>query len=73
LERLARERKTDPIARRHIKQSGKLKPNEIVWFHCDQENEKAMKDPRIAKMSPPSMPLDGKRMFWGGFNGVVSF
>jgi uncharacterized protein YbaA (DUF1428 family) len=32
-----------------------------------------MKDPRIAKMSPASMPFDGKRMFWGGFKGVVSY
>jgi uncharacterized protein YbaA (DUF1428 family) len=63
-------------------QSVKLKPNETVWFswivyksrkHRDQVNAKVMKDPRIAKMSPASMPFDGKRMFWGGFKGVVSY
>ena len=30
-----------------------------------------MKDPRIANMDPKSMPFDGKRMFWGGFEVLV--
>ena len=28
-------------------------------------------DPRIARMDPASMPIDGKRMFWGGFKELV--
>jgi uncharacterized protein YbaA (DUF1428 family) len=34
-------------------------------------NEQVMKDPRIANMDPKSMPFDGKRMFWGGFEVLV--
>jgi len=31
-----------------------------------------MKDPRLAAMmDPKSMPFDAKRMFWGGFKGLV--
>jgi uncharacterized protein YbaA (DUF1428 family) len=31
-----------------------------------------MKDPRIAdKMDPKSMPFDGMRMFWGGFEVLI--
>ena len=30
-----------------------------------------MKDPRIAKMSPKSMPFDVKRMAYGGFSTLV--
>ena len=59
----------------------KLKPGEAVWFsfivyrnrrHRDQVNAKVMKDPRLAKfMDPKNMPLDGKRVIFGGFRIVV--
>jgi uncharacterized protein YbaA (DUF1428 family) len=61
-------------------QSVKLKPGETVVFswivyksrkHRDAVNAKVMADPRIADMSPESMPFDGKRMFWGGFKTLV--
>lgn len=39
--------------------------------HRDKVNAKAMKDPRIAQMSPESMPFDHKRMVWGGFKTIV--
>jgi uncharacterized protein YbaA (DUF1428 family) len=57
-------------------QSVKLRPGEVVWFswityrsrrHRDRVNAKVMKDPRLAKMSPASMPFDGRRMIYGGF------
>ena len=39
----------------------------------DRVNAKVMKDPRLASMmnNPKAMPFDGKRMFWGGFKGLV--
>ncbi|HSA81571.1 MAG TPA: DUF1428 domain-containing protein [Geminicoccaceae bacterium] len=62
-------------------QSVKLEPDETVVFawivydsraHRDHVNEQVMKDPRItANMDPKSMPFDGKRMFWGGFEVLV--
>jgi uncharacterized protein YbaA (DUF1428 family) len=61
-------------------QSVKLEPDETVVFawivyesreHRDRVNEQVMKDPRIANMDPKSMPFDGKRMFWGGFEVLV--
>ena len=62
-------------------QSVKLKPNETVVFswityksrkHRDKVNAKVMKDPRLAKMmDPKAMPLDGKRMIFGGFETLV--
>src|SRR5512134_1655102 len=40
--------------------------------HRDRVNAKVMKDPRLASMvDPKSMPFDGRRMFWGGFKGLV--
>jgi uncharacterized protein YbaA (DUF1428 family) len=57
-------------------QSVKLKPGETVVFayivyksrqHRDRVNASVMKDPRIAKMDPKTMPFDTRRMFWGGF------
>jgi len=30
-----------------------------------------MSDPRL-KMDPKSMPFDGVRMFWGGFNVLLA-
>ena len=35
--------------------------------HRDRVNSKVMKDPRLAKMDPKSMPFDVKRMAYGGF------
>jgi uncharacterized protein YbaA (DUF1428 family) len=62
-------------------QSVKLRKNEKVVFSYivyksrkdrDRINNLVMKDPRIAKMMDPKDPLmDGKRMFFGGFKGIV--
>jgi uncharacterized protein YbaA (DUF1428 family) len=61
-------------------QSVKLKADETVVFswivyksrkHRDSVNKKVMSDPRIAGMESAKMPFDGKRMFWGGFKGLV--
>jgi uncharacterized protein YbaA (DUF1428 family) len=63
-------------------QAVQLKDDEVVFFSWivynsreerDAVNDKVMKDPRMAAMmSPESMPFDGKRMFWGGFESFVS-
>lgn len=59
----------------------KAKPGETVIFawivfksraHRDRVNRKVMKDPRLAKMDPKSMPVDAKRMTYGGFRTIVS-
>jgi uncharacterized protein YbaA (DUF1428 family) len=56
--------------------SVKLKPDETVVFawivfksrvHRDKVNALAMKDPRFAGMDPKTMPMDAKRMIFGGF------
>lgn len=61
-------------------QSVKLKPGETVIFswityksrkHRDRVNAKVMKDPRLANMDPKTMPFDGKRMIYGGFETFV--
>ena len=62
-------------------QSLKLKSDETVVFayvvyksraHRDRVMAKVMKDPRMAKMmSPKTLPFDAKRMFWGGFKGLI--
>ena len=62
-------------------QSVQLKDDEIVVFswilyrsreHRDSVNAKVMEDPRMKDMMDPAkMPFDGKRMFWGGFKGLV--
>jgi uncharacterized protein YbaA (DUF1428 family) len=62
-------------------QAVKLEADETVVFSWivytsrkarDRVNAKVMKDPRVtAMMDPKSMPFDGKRMFWGGFKGLV--
>ena len=62
-------------------QAVKLKPNEVVVFSYvvyksraqrDRVNAKVMKDPRLTSMmDPKKLPFDGKRMFWGGFKGMV--
>jgi uncharacterized protein YbaA (DUF1428 family) len=60
--------------------SVKVKRGETVVFswivyksrpHRDRVNEKVMKDPRIAEMDPKDMPLDMKRMIYGGFEVIV--
>jgi len=61
--------------------SVKRKPNETVVFSYivyksrrdrDRINAKVMKDPRLAKMMQmKDMPLDGKRMIYGGFKTIV--
>ena len=64
-------------------QAVKLKPGETVVFSYivyksraqrDRINAKVMQDPRIKDMmgDMKDMPLDGKRMFWGGFKVIVS-
>ncbi len=62
-------------------QSVKLKADETVIFawivyksrkQRDIVNAKVMADPRLADMmNPKAMPFDGKRMFFGGFKGLV--
>jgi len=62
-------------------QSVKLKPGETVVFayvvyksraQRDRVMAKIMKDPRLANMmDPKKMPFDAKRMFWGGFKGLI--
>ena len=38
----------------------------------DRINEKVMADPRLKDMmDPKTMPFDGARMFWGGFESIV--
>lgn len=62
-------------------QSVNLEADETVVFswivyksraHRDEVNEKVMKDPRMADMmKPETMPFDGKRMIYGGFEMIV--
>ncbi|MDO9419255.1 MAG: DUF1428 domain-containing protein [Herminiimonas sp.] len=61
-------------------QSVDLKDDETVIFswivyrsreHRDEVNDKVMKDPRVADMSPDKMPFDAKRMIFGGFEMVI--
>ena len=64
-------------------QSVKLKPQEIVvlsWIvyksraHRDRVNAKVMKDPRLAgMMDTKTLPFDGKRMIYGGFETLLKF
>ena len=61
--------------------SVKLKPGETVIFSWityksrkqrDRINTKVMADPRLADMmNGKSMPFDGKRMIYGGFESLV--
>lgn len=71
-----------PGKRTSFPRSVKLKPDEVVWFsyivyrsrkHRDRVNAKVMKDPRLAGMSPATMPFDAKRFFWGGFKEAVRY
>jgi uncharacterized protein YbaA (DUF1428 family) len=62
-------------------QSLKLKAGETVVFayvvytsraQRDRVVAKVMKDPRLAHMmDAKTMPFDAKRMFWGGFKGLI--
>jgi uncharacterized protein YbaA (DUF1428 family) len=62
-------------------QSVNLEGGETVVFswivyesraHRDEVNDKVMKDPRMADMmKAESMPFDGKRMIYGGFEMIV--
>ena len=62
-------------------QSVKLKRDETVVFswityrsraHRDRVNAKVMSDPRLSgMMDPKDMPMDLKRMFFGGFKVIV--
>jgi uncharacterized protein YbaA (DUF1428 family) len=62
-------------------QSVLLKRGEVVVFswigyksrkHRDAVNKKVMADPRLAAwMDPKKLPIDGKRMFFGGFKIFV--
>jgi uncharacterized protein YbaA (DUF1428 family) len=64
-------------------QSVKLKDDETVVFawivyksrkQRDSVNAKVMADKRLAHMmDPKALPFDGKRMFWGGFKGLVEY
>ena len=58
----------------------KLKRGETVFFswivyksraHRDRVNAKVLKDPRIANADMTAMPMDPKRMAYGGFKVVV--
>jgi uncharacterized protein YbaA (DUF1428 family) len=58
----------------------RTRPGETVVFswvvfrsraHRDRVNAKVMKDPRIANMDMTSMPMDPKRMTYGGFRVIV--
>ena len=63
-------------------QSVNLEADETVAFSWivyesrakrDEVNDKVMKDPRMADMmKPESMPFDGKRMIYGGFEMIVA-
>ena len=62
-------------------QAVQLEPDEVVIFSWityksraqrDSINEKVMKDPRLTEMmDPKSMPFDGKRMIFGGFETLL--
>jgi uncharacterized protein YbaA (DUF1428 family) len=62
-------------------QAVKLKAGEVVVFsyivyrnrkHRDKVFAKVMQDPRLTKMmNGKSMPIDGRRMFWGGFKPII--
>jgi len=39
--------------------------------HRDEVNKKVMEDPRMADMDPADMPVDMKRLIYGGFEVMV--
>lgn len=62
-------------------QSVNLEEDETVIFswivyksreHRDEVNDKVMKDPRMVEMmKPETLPFDGKRMIYGGFEVLL--
>lgn len=61
-------------------QAVKLADDEIVVFawityesreQRDKVNAAVMADPRVFGTDPATMPFDGKRMFWGGFEVLI--
>jgi uncharacterized protein YbaA (DUF1428 family) len=61
-------------------QAVKLETDEVVvvsWITFpsradrDRINAAVMKDPLMAGMASAPIPVDGKRMFWGGFETLV--
>jgi uncharacterized protein YbaA (DUF1428 family) len=57
-----------------------LEPNEVVVFayivyssreRRDEINAKVMSDPRMNSFPPEQMPVDMKRMIYGGFKSIV--
>jgi uncharacterized protein YbaA (DUF1428 family) len=62
-------------------QAVKLEPDEVVvlsWIIYESREERdrimaaVMSDPRLKDMDPKSMPFDGMRMFWGGFQVLLA-
>ena len=63
-------------------QAVQLKDDELVVFswivyasraHRDEVNAKVMSDPRLKEfMDATTLPFDGKRMFWGGFEIMMT-
>jgi uncharacterized protein YbaA (DUF1428 family) len=62
-------------------QAVKLKKGEMVIFayityssrrHRDKVNKAVFADPFMQKMEASMVPIDGKRMFWGGFKAFVN-
>jgi uncharacterized protein YbaA (DUF1428 family) len=62
-------------------QAVKLEDDEVVVFSWivyetreqrDRVNAAVMDDPRIKAMDPKTMPFDGMRMFWGGFQVLLT-
>ena len=39
--------------------------------HRDEVNKKVMADPRMAEMDPADMPVDMKRLIYGGFEVMI--
>jgi len=62
-------------------QAVQLKDDEVVVFSWilyasreerDRINAKVMEDPRLKDMmDPKNLPIDGMRMFWGGFKSLI--
>ncbi|MEO7576937.1 MAG: DUF1428 domain-containing protein [Massilia sp.] len=61
-------------------QSVQLQDDEVVVFSWieypsravrDEVNAKVMRDPRMASFIPETMPFDGKRLIFGGFETLV--
>jgi uncharacterized protein YbaA (DUF1428 family) len=65
--------------RSFVKAAGAKRGESVVfaWIvyrskkHRDQVNAKVMKDPRILAMMQKKMPMDPKRMYYGGFEVAV--